>query len=265
MKQTWLSLSMRVDSSWKVTIRFFCSWLMLADHAIHFAIGSAMMNRQELVIHPRKVMVYLRPPSASILRIEAGYGRFIGSNAPAKGLKWWIWKLQMLGLTLTPFYHWLGSLVTQWIHHQCIHLIHLCTMDPSWRLPPLLLQMWRHCLVIGAWVVVVRMGKVRQVGPTLCSEWGHLLGRIRFQKLCKIHRGVMQIQTGVLWAGLLLGRLIFGTGLYTYFLRKIRQCIWIIMMLSCGGVCIISRNLSYCTEFSCWGESSVGGGSGVGT
>ena len=86
MKQTWLSLSMRVDSSWKVIIRFFCIWLILDDPDIHFTIGSAMTKRRELMSHPRKVMVYFRPPLASILRIQAGYGRLIGSNAPSKGL-----------------------------------------------------------------------------------------------------------------------------------------------------------------------------------
>ena len=37
--------------------------------------------------HPGKVMIPLRPPPAIILRIEAGYGCLIGSNAPAKVLK----------------------------------------------------------------------------------------------------------------------------------------------------------------------------------
>ena len=32
-------------------------------------------------------MIYLRPPSASIFRIEAGSGRLIGSKAPAMELK----------------------------------------------------------------------------------------------------------------------------------------------------------------------------------
>ena len=36
---------------------------------------------------PRKVMFSFRPPSANILRIEAGSGCLIGSNPPAKGLK----------------------------------------------------------------------------------------------------------------------------------------------------------------------------------
>ena len=94
--------------------------------------------------------------------------------------KWQIGTLQLLWLLLTPFQNRLGSLVPQWLHHQCIRLLHLCTVDPSWRFFSLLLQMWRHSLVSGAWVVVVCMGKVMQVGPTIHSEWGHLLGRIRF-------------------------------------------------------------------------------------
>ena len=39
------------------------------------------------MIHPRKVMISLRPPSASIFLIEAGSGCLIGSNAPDKCLK----------------------------------------------------------------------------------------------------------------------------------------------------------------------------------
>ena len=62
---------------------FFCSWLMLADHAIHFSIRSAMTKRQELMSHPRKVMISFGPPLASIFRIEAESGHLIGSNAPA--------------------------------------------------------------------------------------------------------------------------------------------------------------------------------------
>ena len=45
------------------------------------------MKRQELMSHPRKVVIYLRTPSAKKFRIDAGSGRLIGSNAPAKGLK----------------------------------------------------------------------------------------------------------------------------------------------------------------------------------
>ena len=61
--------------------------MRISDHDIHFSIGIAMMKRQESMIHPRKVVIYLRDPSARIFRIEAGCGRLIGSNAPAKGLK----------------------------------------------------------------------------------------------------------------------------------------------------------------------------------
>ena len=60
---------------------------MLADHAIHFSIEIAMMKRWELMIHKRKVMIYLRPPLANMFRIEAESGSLIGSNASAKGLK----------------------------------------------------------------------------------------------------------------------------------------------------------------------------------
>ena len=45
------------------------------------------MKRHELMSHPRKVMISLRPPSANTFLIEAGSGRLIGSNAPAKSLK----------------------------------------------------------------------------------------------------------------------------------------------------------------------------------
>ena len=37
--------------------------------------------------YPRKVIISLRPSLASIFRIEAEYGRLIGSNDPSKGLK----------------------------------------------------------------------------------------------------------------------------------------------------------------------------------
>ena len=60
---------------------------MLADHSIHFYIGSAMMKRQELMRNPRKVIIYLRHPLAIILQIEDGSGRLNGSNAPDKVLK----------------------------------------------------------------------------------------------------------------------------------------------------------------------------------
>ena len=78
---------MTVDSSWKVTIRFVCSWMILDDHGIRFTIGSAMIKRRESMSHPMKVMVSLRPHSTSILKIESGSGRLIGSNTLYKVLK----------------------------------------------------------------------------------------------------------------------------------------------------------------------------------
>ena len=60
---------------------------MLADHYIYFAIRSVMMKWQESMSYPRKVMISLRPPLARMFRIEAGYGRLIGSDTHYKGLK----------------------------------------------------------------------------------------------------------------------------------------------------------------------------------
>ena len=45
------------------------------------------MKQQELMSHPRKVMISLGPPLASIFRVMARSGRLLGPNAPAKGLK----------------------------------------------------------------------------------------------------------------------------------------------------------------------------------
>ena len=61
--------------------------MIFSYHAIHFSIGSDMMKRRESMSHPRKVVISLRPSSASIFRIDAVSDRLIGSNAPAKVLK----------------------------------------------------------------------------------------------------------------------------------------------------------------------------------
>ena len=77
---------------------------MLDDRAIYFASGSVMMKRRDSMSHPRKVMIYLRPPYASIFRIEAGSGHLVDSNAPSKVLK-------RMNMDLTTDWHDLDTII----------------------------------------------------------------------------------------------------------------------------------------------------------
>jgi len=45
------------------------------------------MRVRVFIRQPRNVMISFNPPSANILRMDAGPGRFIGSSRPARGLK----------------------------------------------------------------------------------------------------------------------------------------------------------------------------------
>ena len=78
--------------------------MMLDDRAIYFASGSVMMKRRDSMSHPRKVMIYLRPPYASIFRIEAGSGHLVDSNAPSKVLK-------RMNMDLTTDWHDLDTII----------------------------------------------------------------------------------------------------------------------------------------------------------
>ena len=87
MKQTWLSLPMRVVSSRYVAFLFFRSELISAVHVIHLAVGRAISRARVFIFQPRKVISSFKPPSAVIFRMETGSGRLIGSSRPASGLK----------------------------------------------------------------------------------------------------------------------------------------------------------------------------------